>query len=144
MERYVDLMDAIMRLNMFFRPGRALFGRKPVEVMLLKEIITKDYENVEVTPTYLCKEFGLSKSMVTSILNTLEEENYIERRIDQNDRRKMIILPTQKARDDQQKIMEILKDSFCELSKDLGEEDTKLFISYLEKAHNFFQEKFKQ
>lgn len=54
-------------------------------------------EQGEATPGYLADALGLTTGSVTAMLDRLEKLNYLERRPDPNDRRRIMVRPSQRA-----------------------------------------------
>lgn len=51
--------------------------------------------NGEATASELAEFLGLTKSTLTSLLNKLEDLNYISRQADSEDRRRLVVYPTE-------------------------------------------------
>ena len=67
---------------------------KMAEGHLLLRII----EDGSVSPEILKDELGVSKSAISQMLSTLESEGLVRREIDPDDRRRIIVLPTDKTK----------------------------------------------
>ncbi len=141
LDRDTELMNAFFKLFFSFRPKKIQDGKKPFEMLILKGIIENDRKNSSITPTDICNEFNISKSAVTFVLNSLEKNGYIIRKIQKQDRRKTVILPTKKAKDNDELITDFYKKLFGEFYLELGKDDADKLIEYLSKANDFFVEK---
>ena len=96
-------------------------------------IITK---NPGITQDELASELCINKSNVTRGLNNLEEMGFVERKSDENDKRILMVYPTEKMIEAFPKIKSVLKDWNKYLTDDINEEEIQIFQSVLERITN--------
>lgn len=82
---------------------------------------------------WIAKHLCISKSNVTRHIAYLEKEGYIERKPDDNDKRQMLVYPTQKLRDIYPKIRDITTEWNELVSADLTEEELDRFHEIVKK-----------
>lgn len=85
------------------------------------------------TQEKLARSLYIHKSTVTRQLASLEEKGFIERRVDESDKRNMLVYPTQKAKDILPKIKLVFKEWREYLTEDLSEEEKESMESILTK-----------
>ena len=141
-EKGYELAQSIMKLFMFFKPKKNLYNIKPIEMMTIKSIAHIGAENTkDVTPKMICNELGLSKSALTAVLNSLEEKNFIERKLSKDDRRMILITLTEKASNFHEQFHLSMQNTLLNLAESLGEEETDKLIELLKKTYTYFSEK---
>ena len=99
---------------------------------VLHYILVRSLEN----PVYqkdLEKEFKVSKSTVTEILQLMERKGFIERKSSKRDGRMKRILPTEKAITIQREVMENIRTVEEKLRAGVTEEDYKTCLKVLKK-----------
>lgn len=83
-----------------------------------------------LTPTDLVEKFGISKQRMTSIINSLKEKEYIDLKMDSKDRRRIIIILTNKGkkyiRRESEEIIGELNKTFSKMEDEELENFTKL------------------
>lgn len=113
---------------------------KPTEIMVLMQVCSNvKSDNEGIIPTEICEELGLSKSSLTALLNSLEDKGFIERELSSEDRRKIIVRATSKAKDFHNQFHKGLNNRFNGISEYLGEEEANKLIELLEKTHRFLK-----
>lgn len=139
------LAEELVRTVIKFKKGYGFqgqrFGIKKSELILLatmREMLADGEEGVKVSD--LSQRLGITPAAVTHMLNSLEEEGYIERLRDSKDRRVVMVRPSAKG----QEILEQGKKEFLKrfsgLVEYLGEKDTSELIRLLNKAIFYFRE----
>lgn len=76
---------------------------------------------------------GLANSTVCGLVGNLEKEGYVKRVQDENDRRRVIILPTEKANEEKKLVEEKFKKQLETVLKDASDEDLETVIIGLKK-----------
>ncbi len=89
--------------------------------------------NPGITQDQLARKIFINKSNVARQLAILEEEGFVERRNDPEDKRAMQVFPTQKAQDCLPKIDEIFKTWETIVFQDLTGQEQLLISKILEK-----------
>jgi DNA-binding MarR family transcriptional regulator len=81
-----------------------------------------------VVPGYLSEVMGISTARIATILNSLEAKGLIERRIDTNDRRKILVTITDAGRKQITEKHERMYKMFAAALREMGEDDAKEFV----------------
>lgn len=95
------------------------------DMMLLHFIID---HGREITPGKISAELGFSTARIASSLRRLEEKGLIERRIDEADRRKVLVSLTESGVAEVQTCRTMMRENISNVLKRLGEEEAKDFI----------------
>ena len=96
------------------------------------------WENDGISNRELSKKSGLAMSSLTTMLERMEEKKLLERRVDENDKRKILIFLTDYAKSLKSEYDEI-SDKMTEISfEGISDEERLAFETTLEKVlHNF-------
>ena len=96
------------------------------------------WENDGISNRELSKKSGLAMSSLTTMLERMEEKKLLERRVDENDKRKILIFLTDYAKSLKSEYDEI-SDKMTEISfEGISDEDRLAFEATLEKVlYNF-------
>ena len=96
------------------------------------------WENDGISNRELSKKSGLAMSSLTTMLERMEEKKLLERRVDENDKRKILIFLTDYAKSLKSEYDEI-SDKMTEISfEGISDEERLAFEATLEKVlHNF-------
>lgn len=89
-----------------------------------------------LNPSELAKRLGYSRSRMTRILDALASKGFIERRHDENDGRKVVIVATEEGRRHSKETRSEGVGNLAESLQTLGEEDTRELIRVLSKAYS--------
>ena len=81
----------------------------------------------------LAKHLCLNKSNVTRHLTKLEQKGYIERRVSAEDKRELLVYPTQKMLDLRSEVTRITKEWNALVAEDVSEEELEVFHRVLDK-----------
>lgn len=123
-----ELLESIMKFQKLIRLNSDFSLPRGEAMMLLYLSKYKD-----INPSYLSDKFGLSRSSITGILNSLEEKKYIKRIIDINDRRKMKVNLLDKGEAFIKKMNENHLNIFDKIINKIGNKDTKELIRIINK-----------
>ncbi len=82
---------------------------------------------------FLAKHLCKNKSSVTRHLTFLENEGFIERKISAQDKREMLVYPTQKMKDILPETYEIAEKWNSLLTKDIDDKEMEIFNKVLDK-----------
>lgn len=93
-------------------------------------------------PSALASLMGVTAGNVTQIINALETRGLIERSVDPNDRRKVMISLTAEGRAAVVKAGGAYRDAYSGLLSELGPDRTDEFIALLDRAASYFNDKF--
>ncbi len=92
-------------------------------------------------PSEISDEMKVSTARMATILGSLEKRNYIERTIDKNDRRKVIVSITEEGSNFVQQNQKIILDRVENLFKELGEKDSLEYVRITKKISEIFTRK---
>ena len=81
----------------------------------------------------LAKHLCLNKSNVTRHLTKLEQKGYIERRVSMEDKRELLVYPTQKMLDLRPEVTRITKEWNALVAEGVSEEELEVFHRVLDK-----------
>lgn len=107
------------------------------ELLLLIALYKKDKR----CQKELCNLYKLNKAAVGRALNKLEDNNFITKKIDENDKRKRIIYLTDKAQKNKQKFKKILKSTEDIVRQGLSDGEIKEFLKISKKIISNIHEK---
>ena len=92
----------------------------------------------------LAKSICINRSNVTRQLTYLEEKGYVERKVSENDRRVLLVYPTQKSFDILPRIREMLKKWNDYITADFSDEELEQLAEMLgriaERARNYSED----
>lgn len=98
------------------------------------------YRGGGVTPSDISREFHISTARVANVLNALERKSYIERRSDQEDRRKVRIFATQKGQRRTEDCITDAVDQVQMLMEQLGETDAAESVRLMRRIRQVYEE----
>lgn len=96
-----------------------------------------------VTPSDISNEMGITSARIAAALNSLEKKGLILRRIDAEDRRRILIDMTDVGREQVKKHYQMILDTTTSMLRHLGEEDAKNYIRIMKKMAVFSQDNFR-
>lgn len=95
-----------------------------------------------VIPSEISNEMGISSARIAATLNSLEAKGLVTRRIDERDRRRILVELTDSGRHREAAHAKHMLDVMVHMLEDLGEEDAKEFLRILKKLSNRVPEEF--
>lgn len=90
-------------------------------------------KNPGISQEELANKLCINKSNVTRGLSNLEEQGYVERKVDTKDKRVLKVYPTDKMLDALPKVKAALRDWNKYLTDDIDKEEIEIFQSVLER-----------
>lgn len=90
-------------------------------------------KNPGISQDQLAKQIYINKSNVTRQLENLEKQGYVQRKQSDRDKRAILVYPTEKARRDLPKVLDIVNQWNKYLIEDFTSDEAELFKSMLEK-----------
>jgi DNA-binding MarR family transcriptional regulator len=87
----------------------------------------------------LAKDAGLTTGAVTAVLDRLEKKGYVRRRPDPDDRRRVLVEITEKAREAAMELYGPLAEMGWDFQQRLSEEDLRLLIEFNRLSHEINQ-----
>jgi len=131
-----ELMEAFMQMGRSaIKDGRGKHGYRRSQVMALyclKDAASQGGPGLRVSE--ISKKLNVTSPTVTQLLNELEANGLIERKVDARDRRAVRIQLTDKGLASIERITEAFLDSFNGLVEHLGEDESKQLAHLLKKA----------
>lgn len=94
-------------------------------------LIYEDLIQEDVTPGDLCRVQHLTSGRVASTLKSLEQKEYIERKTDKSDRRRILIKLTKMGKKMATAIFNRIKEQIKAITDKLNEQEIKEFIRLL-------------
>jgi DNA-binding MarR family transcriptional regulator len=133
-ELALQLADIMQNIHNFQKKmNDSLHG----ETVILHSIACK---NCDVLPGQISDEINVSSARVASALGSLESKGYITRRIDENDRRKILVSATESGKVFAKKQHQEFINGLSSLLTSLGEEDAKEYIRLMNKIAEIMPE----
>ena len=120
---------------------KTIEGFKPSEIRVLTCIKQKIQSTCEIKVSEISKHLNLRMPSVTPILNKLEQDGLITRRIDEHDRRVVLVTLTTEGESLADVALDYLYETFASLQESIGLEDSKELIRILTNVNQFFKEK---
>lgn len=87
----------------------------------------------DVLPSEISTEMGISTARIAAALNNLEGKGLISRRIDPNDRRRILVSLTDEGRNVAEEDYQLVHHHIGNMLRSLGEQDAKDFVRILRK-----------
>ena len=114
--------------------------RKSEFVML--EIIERENGNREqgVLASDIAKRLGITAPAVSKMLRSMEEKGYVERRVDEKDRRNTRVSITPDGKEAEQQVRRQMQEFITGVIERLGEERTKELIHLMNRYTEIMQE----
>ena len=97
------------------------------------------YRGDGVTPSDISREFHISTARVANVLNALERKEYIERRSDQEDRRKVRIFIMERGRRRTEECIAAAVNEVQTLLERLGEEDAEDALRLMRRIREIYE-----
>lgn len=128
-----ELLIELHRLLFWFKPKHKRSELSFAEIMVLTALYKEQCGSKhDLLPSKLSEELGLSRSALSPILNDLEKKGFIERVLDENDRRQIII----RLKSTPDVFMKERKDKIMDVMQVLDEEERKQFLHLLKKIND--------
>ena len=128
---YAELAETLIKKMHAFHKARSqksIFGALQGEAFVLKYISLRDEG---VLPGEISNEMDVSSARVAAALNKLEDKGFITRKIDKNDRRKILVEITQEGRRLAEKHQKVIVEEVADMLRYLGEDDAREYIRIL-------------
>lgn len=133
---YEELLIELHRFLFWFKPKHKRSELSFAEIMVLTVLYKEQCGNKQdILPSKLSEELGLSRSALSPILNELEKKGLIERYLNENDRRQIIIRLISNPED----FMKDRKEMIRNVTKSLSAEERTQFLYLLKKINEGFE-----
>jgi len=90
-------------------------------------------------PNEISREMGISTARTAATLNSLERKGYIEREIDKNDRRRILVSLTNRGREHACQYHDAHMAALTEILRELGEDDAREFVRIIGRLGDIFE-----
>lgn len=135
------LFIAIKRFNKAGFNHRAIKGVKPSEMMLMFCLQKRGkLKPAGLRVSEISEFLDVTSPTVTQLLKELELKGFIQRTMDQNDRRAVLIQLSPKGIEVIQEAMVVAEASFDGLIQFLGEDESNQLADLLIKAHHYYEQ----
>lgn len=98
------------------------------------------YSDNNISISEVQEGLHITKSAISQMMNSLEKKGFIERRIDTEDRRKIVVTLTQAGKDILKETKESANHNLSEIISHLGDGNTKQFIDLLNQVSDISEE----
>ncbi|AOZ93130.1 MarR family winged helix-turn-helix transcriptional regulator [Paenibacillus crassostreae] len=136
------LFEAMKRFNKAEFNHRSIKGVRHSEMMLMFYVKKRTEANTAgLKVSEISEMLGVTSPTVTQLLNSLEVKDWIERTVDQKDRRAVRVKLSIEGERVIQQAIAVTEASFNELIQYLGEEESNHLADLLTKAYQYFEQK---
>ena len=137
---WIYMMEKMQNIKLFSR-NMIVRGSKEYEIpaqhLELLSCLALHDENM--TPLNISKMMGVSKTIISRILDKLIEDSYVNKTKDENDKRSYKINLTELGRDKLNKIYKYYLAPIYVLRKELGSKEFTTLMSKIEKANELLK-----
>ncbi len=123
---FMEIMYKMRKRNSQRQISESMHG----EIFVLSYI---DHHEGSVIPSEISNEVGISTARVAATLNGLESKGLITRRIDVNDRRRILVEMTPEGKEEVKKHYQKMMKTATNMLQYLGEQDAKEYIRIMGK-----------
>ena len=137
-KRFIDIFENLSRLE---RHNQTILGVKKSEarVLLCVEFLHKA-KNCKVNISEISKNLSITPPSTTEFVKNLINKGYLEKHIDQNDKRFIEITLTDKGEKIVQELKEYFNALFSGVIERLGYEKSELLLELLDTINIYFNE----
>ena len=137
-KRFIDVFENLSRLE---RHNQTILGVKKSEarVLLCVEFLHKA-KNCKVNISEISKNLSITPPSTTEFVKNLIKKGYLEKHIDQNDKRFIEITLTDKGEKIVQELKEYFNGLFSGIIERLGYEKSELLLELLDTINIYFNE----
>ena len=135
-----ELIQAFTQFDKLDWEKKTIEGYKPSEIRVLTSIKQKSQYSPETKVSEISKHLNVTMPSVTPILNKLEKHGLIARRIDEHDRRVILVTLTKKGEAIADAALDHLYQTFANLQESIGLENSKVLTRILTNVYEFFKE----
>ena len=136
-----ELIQAFTQFDKLDWEKKRIEGYKPSEIRVLTCIKQKNQANPETKVSEISKHLNVTMPSVTPILNKLEKNGLITRRMDEHDRRVMLVSLTNEGDSVADAALDHLYETFATLQESIGLKDSRELTRILAHVYAFFKEK---
>ncbi len=131
MAMFMRKLNYIARCAVEFRTNRSVAGLPGIYHSYVFAIC----RNPGMSQDMLGADLGINKSSVTRHLAWLEQNGYVERKPSTQDKREMLVFPTEKMQNVREEVGQIAHAWNAALSQNIDEEEMTVFMEVLDKIY---------
>jgi len=137
-KKFIDTFEALARIE---RHNQTIMGIKKSEarVLLCIEFLSREKES-KVNISEISKNLSITSPSTTEFVKNLTNKGYIERHVNQNDKRVIEIALTNEGEKIVQDLKKYFNSLFSGIIERLGIEQSELLIELLNKVNIYFNE----
>ncbi|WP_396667182.1 MarR family winged helix-turn-helix transcriptional regulator [Microbacterium sp. R86528] len=102
------------------------------ELLALRLILRQDGKGTRTTPSEVASYLGITTASTTSLLDRLERSGHVERRPHPTDRRRVVLLPTERTNDEVRKTLGDMHKRMMDATHDLSDDDAVAIVRFLD------------
>jgi DNA-binding MarR family transcriptional regulator len=126
----ISLRKIIRAIDLHSKKLEKASGLTGPQILVLKSILEHD----KVTPGSIARDVNLSQATITSILDRLQKKDYIRRERSDDDKRKVLISPTEKGDRVYQNAPTLLQENFTREFSQLKDWEQSQIIASLQRV----------
>ena len=100
------------------------------------------FDKGEATAGELSEKLNVSTARVASVLNSLESKEYVTRKVDSLDKRKTLVVITEKGKELAISTKKEITDMLLKIIDEVGYDDIKEYVRILQKIRNVIDKQF--
>ena len=100
------------------------------------------FDKGETSAGELSEKLNVSTARIASILNSLENKKYITRKVDNSDKRKTLVVVTEKGKELAISAKKEIIDILLKVIDEVGYDDIKEYVRILQKIRNVIDKQF--
>ncbi|MEH6941004.1 MarR family winged helix-turn-helix transcriptional regulator [Bacillus sp. JJ722] len=137
-----ELIQAFLQFKKLDWQRKSITGNNPSEIRVLLCISNEAESSLnEIKVSEISKHLKVSTPSITQLLNKLEKDGLIKRRMDERDRRVVLVKLTSQGDVVAQEARDHFIQLFSDLTDHLGLEDSKELVRLLSNVYTFFNGK---
>lgn len=137
-KKFIDTFDNLTRLQ---KHNQTLMGIKKSEARILLCIESLSQEkDCKINVSNISKYLSIASPTATELVKNLTDKGYIERHVNENDKRFVELKLTNSGKQILHKITEYYDSLFSGLIENLGKQQSELLIELLSKVNIYFTE----
>lgn len=137
-KKFIDTFDNLTRLQ---KHNQTLMGIKKSEARILLCIESLSQEkDCNINVSNISKNLSIASPTATELIKSLTDKGYIERHVNEKDKRFVEIALTNSGKQIIHKITKYYDSLFSGLVENLGKQESELLIELLSKVNIYFDE----
>jgi len=137
-KKFVDTFESLTRLQ---KQNQTLEGIKKSEALVLLQIkYISQEKDCKITVSQISKNLDIASPTATELVKGLTDKGYLERHVNENDKRIVEIILTNSGEKKIDDISKYFDAFFSGLVERLGKQQSELLIELLSKVNIYFNE----